>query len=46
MDFSLTEEQQMLQKMARVFLTTECPKSLFCYPSEQKPILFTPRIKK
>jgi len=28
MDFSLTEEQQMLQKMARDFLTTECPKSL------------------
>lgn len=28
MDFSLTEEQQMLQKMARDFLATECPKSL------------------
>lgn len=28
MDFSLTEEQGMLQKMARNFLTTECPKSL------------------
>jgi len=28
MDFSLTEEQEMLQKMARDFLTSECPKSL------------------
>jgi alkylation response protein AidB-like acyl-CoA dehydrogenase len=28
MDFSLTEEQEMLRKSARDFLTTECPKSL------------------
>ena len=28
MDFSLTEEQEMLSKMARDFLTTDCPKSL------------------
>jgi alkylation response protein AidB-like acyl-CoA dehydrogenase len=28
MDFSLTEEQEMLRKAARDFLTTECPKSL------------------
>lgn len=28
MDFSLTEEQEMLRKSARDFLTAECPKSL------------------
>jgi alkylation response protein AidB-like acyl-CoA dehydrogenase len=28
MDFSLTEEQEMLRKAARDFLATECPKSL------------------
>ena len=28
MDFSLTEEQEMLRKIARDFLTTNCPKSL------------------
>jgi alkylation response protein AidB-like acyl-CoA dehydrogenase len=28
MDYSLTEEQEMLRKMARDFLSTECPKSL------------------
>ena len=28
MDFSLTEEQEMLRDMARNFLATECPKSL------------------
>ncbi len=28
MDFSLTEEQEMLQKTTRDFLATECPKSL------------------
>jgi alkylation response protein AidB-like acyl-CoA dehydrogenase len=28
MDFSLTEEQQMLRTMARTFLTAECPKKL------------------
>ena len=28
MDYSLTEEQEMLRKMARDFLVTECPKSL------------------
>jgi alkylation response protein AidB-like acyl-CoA dehydrogenase len=28
MDFSLTEEQEMLRKAARDFLTTKCPKSL------------------
>ena len=28
MDFSLTEEQEMLRKLARDFLVTECPKSL------------------
>ncbi|MBM3131924.1 MAG: acyl-CoA dehydrogenase [Chloroflexi bacterium] len=28
MDFSLTEEQQMLKKSARDFLATECPKSV------------------
>lgn len=28
MDFSLTEEQEMLQKTARDFLATECPKKL------------------
>jgi alkylation response protein AidB-like acyl-CoA dehydrogenase len=28
MDFSLTEEQEMLRKSARNFLATECPKSL------------------
>lgn len=28
MDFSFTEEQEMLQKTARDFLATECPKSL------------------
>ena len=28
MDFSLSEEQEMLKKMARDFLTTECPASL------------------
>ena len=28
MDFSLTEEQEMLRKASRDFLATECPKSL------------------
>jgi alkylation response protein AidB-like acyl-CoA dehydrogenase len=28
MDYSFTEEQEMLRKMAREFLSTECPKSL------------------
>ena len=28
MDFNLTEEQEMLRKTARDFLTTNCPKSL------------------
>ena len=28
MDFNLTEEQEMLRKTARDFLTTTCPKSL------------------
>ncbi len=28
MDFSFTEEQEMLRKIARDFLTTECPKDL------------------
>ena len=28
MDFSLTEEQEMLRKIGRDFLTTACPKSL------------------
>jgi alkylation response protein AidB-like acyl-CoA dehydrogenase len=28
MDFSLTEEQEMLRKMARDFLATECPKTM------------------
>ena len=28
MNFSLSEQQEMLKKMARDFLTTECPKSL------------------
>ena len=28
MDYDLTEEQEMLRKMARDFLSTECPKSL------------------
>lgn len=28
MDFSLNEQQEMLRKMARAFLTQECPKSL------------------
>ena len=28
MDYGLNEEQEMLRKMARDFLTTECPKSL------------------
>ncbi len=28
MDFTLTEEQEMLKKMARDFLTEKCPKTL------------------
>ncbi|GAH71483.1 unnamed protein product, partial [marine sediment metagenome] len=28
MDFALTEEQEMLKKMARDFLTEKCPKTL------------------
>ena len=28
MDFALSEEQEMLRKMGRDFLATECPKSL------------------
>ncbi len=28
MDFSLTEEQQLLKNSARDFLTTECPKAV------------------
>jgi len=28
MDLGLTEEQEMLRKMARDFLVTECPKAL------------------